>query len=46
MKPVTRGILIAACVITLFYLALRLGGGFSDDPRLDPNPPVSAAPQE
>ncbi len=46
MSPMVRGILIVVCVIALFYLATRFGGGLSDDPRMQPAPPVSDSPAE
>jgi hypothetical protein len=46
MSTTTRTILIAACVVVLFYLAVQFGSGLSDDPRLQSDPPVAAGPED
>jgi hypothetical protein len=44
MSNMTRGILIAACVIGLFYLAIQFGTGISGDPDLEA--PIAEAENE
>lgn len=41
MSTMTRTILIAACVVVLFYLAVQFGTGISEDPRMQADPPVA-----